>query len=115
VHTPFGTALKDWRTQRRLSQLDLGLSANVSSRHISFLETGRSRPSREMVLRLCEELAVPRPARNQLLSAAGLAPAWYCNRRWNRSAHLQPRVLRVLETGQRGEPLPLVEQREIVP
>ncbi len=72
----FGTALKDWRNQRRMSQLDLGLNANVSARHISFLETGRSRPSRAMVLMLCEELDIPLLARNQLLSAAGLAPAY---------------------------------------
>ncbi|MEM7445400.1 MAG: helix-turn-helix domain-containing protein [Pseudomonadota bacterium] len=79
MNTAFGTALKEWRTQRRMSQLDLGLSANVSARHISFLETGRSRPSRSMVLQLCEELEVPRVSRNHLLTAAGLAPA-YANR-----------------------------------
>ena len=72
----FGETLKDWRNQRRMSQLDLGLSANVSARHISFLETGRSKPSRTMVLKLCEELDVPRPARNQLLNSAGMAPAY---------------------------------------
>ncbi len=72
----FGATLKTWRNRRRLSQLDLGLSANVSSRHISFLETGRAQPSRGMVLRLCEELELPRAARNQLLFAAGLAPAY---------------------------------------
>ncbi len=72
----FGTVLKDWRQQRRISQLDLGLSANVSSRHISFLETGRSKPSRDMVMRLCDELEVPRQARNQFMSSAGLAPAY---------------------------------------
>ena len=74
--TTFGTTLKHWRAERRMSQLDLGLSANVSARHISFLETGRARPSRAMVLQLCEELAVPRPTRNQMLTAAGLAPAY---------------------------------------
>ncbi|MEM7213083.1 MAG: helix-turn-helix transcriptional regulator [Pseudomonadota bacterium] len=72
----FGSALREWRQQRRLSQLDLGLGANVSARHISFLETGRSRPSRAMVLQLCEELQVPRAGRNRLLTAAGLAPAY---------------------------------------
>ena len=72
----FGPALREWRQQRRMSQLDLGLSANVSARHISFLETGRARPSRSMVLQLCEELEVPRAARNHLLTAAGLAPAY---------------------------------------
>ncbi|MEM7427701.1 MAG: helix-turn-helix domain-containing protein [Pseudomonadota bacterium] len=74
--TAFGTALKTWRGQRRMSQMELGLSANVSARHISFLETGRARPSRSMVLQLCEELDVPRQARNRLLTSAGLAPAY---------------------------------------
>ena len=74
--TEFGPVLKEWRVMRRMSQLDLGLSANVSARHISFLETGRARPSRGMILRLCDELAVPRAARNTWLTAAGLAPAY---------------------------------------
>jgi transcriptional regulator with XRE-family HTH domain len=72
----FGDALRDWRGKRRRSQLDLGLSANVSARHISFLETGRARPSRAMVLSLCEELGVPRPDRNHMLTAAGFAPLY---------------------------------------
>ena len=72
----FGALLKDWRGQRRMSQLDLGLSANVSARHISFLETGRARPSRTMVFQLSETLDVPRGARNVLLNAAGFAPAY---------------------------------------
>ncbi len=76
MQSDFGAGLKQWRQQRRRSQLDLGLSANVSARHISFLETGRSKPSRTMVLQLCEELDVPRPDRNALLVAAGLAPAY---------------------------------------
>ncbi|MDD9909589.1 MAG: helix-turn-helix transcriptional regulator [Ahrensia sp.] len=74
--TQFGASLKHWRTQRRMSQLDLGLGADVSARHISFLETGRSRPSRAMVLQLCEELDVPRAARNAMLNQAGLAAAY---------------------------------------
>lgn len=74
----FGTVLKTWRTQRRMSQLDLGLNANVSARHISFLETGRSRPSRSMVLHLCDQLEVPLQARNHLLSAAGHSSAYRC-------------------------------------
>ncbi|MEM1315000.1 MAG: helix-turn-helix domain-containing protein [Pseudomonadota bacterium] len=72
----FGAELRSWRTRRRLSQLDLGLEAEVSARHISFLETGRARPSRDMVLRLAEHLSVPRAERNRLLTAAGLAPAY---------------------------------------
>lgn len=76
MHASFGAVLKEWRGLRRMSQLDLGVEAGVSSRHISFLETGRSRPSRGMVLRLCEELQVPVSARNRFLAAAGLAPAY---------------------------------------
>jgi len=76
----FGDGLKDWRTRRRCSQLDLGLNADVSARHISFLETGRSHPSRSMVLTLCDALDVPKHARNQLMTSAGFAPA-YASRR----------------------------------
>ncbi len=72
----WGELLRDWRQRRRLSQLDLALDAGVSARHLSFLETGRSRPSREMVMRLAEELEVPLRDRNRLLLAAGFAPAY---------------------------------------
>ena len=71
-----GALLRDWRRRRRLSQLDLALEAGVSARHVSFLETGRSRPSREMVLHLSEQLDVPLRDRNRLLLAAGFAPAF---------------------------------------
>jgi len=84
----FGTTLKEWRNRRHISQLDLGLSADVSSRHISFLETGRARPSRAMVLRLCENLDIPLSARNHLLTAAGMAPI-YANRAFS-DAEMQP-------------------------
>jgi transcriptional regulator with XRE-family HTH domain len=72
----FGPQLKSWRQRRRMSQLDLAVEADVSSRHLSFVETGRSRPSREMVLRLAERLEVPLRARNALLLAAGYAPSY---------------------------------------
>lgn len=72
----FGTLLRDWRGRRRLSQLELGLAANVSARHISFLETGRARPSQAMVLQLSESLEVPRTTRNVLLNAAGFTKAY---------------------------------------
>ncbi|SHL37892.1 transcriptional regulator, XRE family [Pseudonocardia thermophila] len=72
----FGPLLREWRRRRRMTQLDLGLAADVSPRHLSFLETGRSRPSREMVLHLSEELDVPLRARNELMIAAGYAPAY---------------------------------------
>lgn len=68
--------MKQWRQRRRLSQLDLALEADVSSRHVSFIETGRSAPSRAMVLRLAAALEVPLRERNQLLMAAGLAPVY---------------------------------------
>jgi transcriptional regulator with XRE-family HTH domain len=68
--------LRDWRQRRRMSQLDLALEAGVSARHLSFLETGRSKPSREMVLRLAEHLDVPLRDRNQLLLAGGYAPIY---------------------------------------
>src|SRR5919201_3605571 len=71
---PLGTLLKDWRQRRRLSQLDLALEAGVSARHLSFVETGRSKPSREMVIHLAEQLEVPLRDRNHLLLAAGYAP-----------------------------------------
>ena len=72
-----GTLLRDWRTRRRLSQLDLASDAGISSRHLSFVETGRSRPSREMVLHLADHLDVPLRARNALLIAAGYAPTFH--------------------------------------
>jgi transcriptional regulator with XRE-family HTH domain len=68
--------LREWRRRRRLSQLELAQEANVSSRHLSFVETGRSRPSAEMVLHLAERLDVPLRERNDLLLAAGYAPAY---------------------------------------
>lgn len=71
---PIGDLLREWRQRRHLSQLDLALEADISSRHLSFLETGRSRPSRDMVLHLAERLDVPLRDRNLLLHAAGFAP-----------------------------------------
>jgi transcriptional regulator with XRE-family HTH domain len=71
-----GPLLREWRQRRRLSQLDLAVRADVSQRHVSFVETGRSRPSRTLVLHLAEELDVPLRERNRLLVAAGFAPAY---------------------------------------
>ncbi|PRC54517.1 transcriptional regulator, partial [Mycobacterium sp. ITM-2017-0098] len=72
----FGSMLRSWRLRRRLSQLDLALDADVSARHVSFLETGRSAPRRAMVLRLAAVLNVPQREQNRLLVAAGLAPVY---------------------------------------
>ena len=72
----FPRLLRGWRRKRRLSQLDLALSSGVSQRHLSFLESGRSQPSREMVLQLSETLEVPLRERNDWLTAAGFAPVF---------------------------------------
>src|SRR5260370_5616866 len=71
-----GDHLREWRQRRHLSQLDLAGDAEISARHLSFVETGRAAPSRDMVRKLAERLAVPLRERNVLLVAAGLAPAF---------------------------------------
>ncbi|MFN2560477.1 MAG: helix-turn-helix domain-containing protein [Jatrophihabitans sp.] len=73
---PVGQLLRDWREPRRLSQLELSIQAEISTRHLSFVETGRSRPTPEMILKLTEHLDVPLRERNQLLLAGGYAPAY---------------------------------------
>jgi transcriptional regulator with XRE-family HTH domain len=73
---PVGELLRTWRQRRSLSQLDLALRAEVSARHVSFMETGRSKPSREMLLHLAEELDIPLRERNALLVAGGFAPVY---------------------------------------
>lgn len=81
----FPQALKTWRAARRFSQLALAAEAEVSARHIAFLETGRARPSPEMVARLGDALDLPLDARNRMLAAAGFAPR-YPARRWDDAA-----------------------------
>lgn len=76
VANKIGELLRDWRTRRHLSQLDLAVEAGVSTRHLSFVETGRSKPSPELVLTLAEHLDVPLRERNTLLLAAGYAPRY---------------------------------------
>ncbi|MBI2760338.1 MAG: helix-turn-helix transcriptional regulator [Chloroflexi bacterium] len=73
---PVGDLLREWRQRRRLSQLDFACEADISSKHLSFLETGRSLPSRDMVLHLAEQLDIPLRERNVLLLAAGYAPVF---------------------------------------
>ncbi|MBX9402826.1 helix-turn-helix transcriptional regulator [Lysobacter sp. BMK333-48F3] len=77
---PVGELLRDWRQRRRLTQFDLAEMAQISTRHVSFIETGRSLPSRAMLLRLADRLEVPLRERNVLMTAAGLAPM-YAERR----------------------------------
>ena len=76
LQKPVGDHLREWRLRRRMSQMDLALEAEISTRHLSFLETGRARPSREMVLHLAEQLEIPLRDRNVLLVAAGFAPVF---------------------------------------
>jgi transcriptional regulator with XRE-family HTH domain len=73
---PVGQLLRGWRERRRLSQLELSIQAEISTRHLSFVETGRSKPTPEMILKLTEHLDVPLRERNQLLLAGGYAPAY---------------------------------------
>jgi len=75
-HRPVGDLLREWRQRRQLSQLDLAIQAEISARHLSFVETGRSKPTSEMILRLTEHLDVPLRDRNTLLLAGGYAPAY---------------------------------------
>src|SRR5918997_5349576 len=75
-HETVGSLLREWRGRRRLTQLDLALDAGVSARHLSFVETGRSKPGREMLLAVAERLQIPFRHRNDLLLAAGHAPAF---------------------------------------
>jgi transcriptional regulator with XRE-family HTH domain len=71
-----GQLLREWRERRRISQLDLSIQADISARHLSFVETGRSQPTSGMILRLSEQLDVPLRERNALLLAGGYAPAY---------------------------------------
>jgi transcriptional regulator with XRE-family HTH domain len=99
----FSVLLRHWRTRRGLSQLDLALTAGVSARHVSFLETGRSRPGEGMVLRLGSALDVPLRDQNRMLEAAGFAAMW------QEQAALPPVVAQVLERMLvQQEPYPLV-------
>ncbi|MCB8828204.1 helix-turn-helix domain-containing protein, partial [Escherichia coli] len=71
-----GDHLKQWRSHRHMSQMDLALEAGISSRHLSFLETGRARPSEGMIIRICEALELPFKIQNELFGAAGFAPRY---------------------------------------
>ncbi len=74
--TAFGDILREWRTIRRFSQLQLSLEAEISARHVSFLESGRARPSRAMVIKLAEALEMPKESANHAMHAAGFAPVF---------------------------------------
>ena len=92
TQTPCGDLIRTWRQRRHLSQLELSSQVAVSTRHLSFVETGRSKPSRDMVLHLADHLDVPLRDRNQLLLAAGFAPVY------PESSLHSPQMLAVRET-----------------
>jgi transcriptional regulator with XRE-family HTH domain len=73
---PFGVLLRRWRERRRMTQMDLSFATDSSTRHLSYLETGRAQPSRQMAMRLAEQLEIPLRGQNELLLAAGFAPAF---------------------------------------
>ncbi|WP_062347369.1 helix-turn-helix domain-containing protein [Herbidospora yilanensis] len=109
--TSVGPLLRGWRENRRLSQLDLSVAADVSTRHISFLETGRARPSREMILRIADCLDLPLRERNRLLLSAGFAPVYGETSLSNpRMAAIQAAIRQVL-TGHEPYPAVVVDQR----
>lgn len=101
-----GELLREWRDRRRISQLALSISAEISTRHLSFVETGRSKPSRDMVLRLGEHLDVPLRERNQLLLAAGYAPVYTAGSLVDPELATARQAVRQLLTGH--EPYPAV-------
>ena len=111
VPRPIGDLLREWRQQRHLSQLDLALEAEVSARHISFLETGRSLPSREMVLRLAEQLEVPLRERNELLIAAGYAPHFPERSLDDPALHQAREAVRLVLAGHEPYPALAVDRR----
>lgn len=100
----FGPLLRDWRQRRRMSQLALACEAEISTRHLSFLECGRAAPSRDMIVRLAEQLEVPLRERNRLLLAAGFAPAY--PERGVDDAALQAAMLAVDRVLEAHEPFP---------
>ncbi|MGB7413120.1 MAG: helix-turn-helix transcriptional regulator [Thermosynechococcaceae cyanobacterium] len=100
----FGQFLKQWRSQRNFSQLDLSMASGVSQRHISFIESGRARPSRDMVLKLAAVLDIPLRQQNKMLTAAGFAPIYS---EFDLSAPELDPILRALDfTLQQQEPYP---------
>lgn len=102
--SPFGRHVRRWRAIRRMSQLDLAVAAGTTARHISFVKTGRSRPGRELILRIGAALRVPLPERNALLTAAGFAPSFPAHELGSQAMEPVNRVLTAVL--RRHEPYP---------
>jgi transcriptional regulator with XRE-family HTH domain len=107
---PVGELLRHWRTRRRLSQLDLANLADVSTRHISFVETGRAAPSRELILHLTEHLDVPLRERNRLLLAAGFAPVYHESTMDEPAMHAVRQTLRQIMEAHEPYPAAVVDR-----
>ncbi|MGA8113185.1 MAG: helix-turn-helix transcriptional regulator [Actinocatenispora sp.] len=105
-----GALLREWRQRRRLSQLELSLEADVSTRHLSYVETGRSRPTSQMILRLAERLEVPLRERNALLLAGGYAPAYPQNGLTSPDLAAVRQALRQVLDGHRPYPAVVVDR-----
>jgi transcriptional regulator with XRE-family HTH domain len=101
---PIGDLLRQWRQRRRLSQMALALDAEISAKHLSFVESGRARPSREMVLRLGEQLALPLREQNQLLLSAGYAPIFQQRPLEHPDLQMAHKAMQLILTGH--EPFP---------
>lgn len=106
-----GDHLREWRQRRRMSQLDLALEAEISTRHLSFVETGRAQPSREMVLHLAEQLDIPLRERNVILVAAGFAPVFRERPLDDPAMTAARRAVEVILAGHEPYPALVVDQR----
>jgi transcriptional regulator with XRE-family HTH domain len=96
--TPVGAMLREWRELRRFSQLQLSIRCEVSAKHLSYVETGRSQPSHEMIVHLCDHLEVPLRGRNAMLLAAGYAPRYHDHGYPNTNPHLDSIIELVIES-----------------
>ncbi|HKE96302.1 MAG TPA: helix-turn-helix transcriptional regulator, partial [Povalibacter sp.] len=107
---PFGHQLRQWRQRRHFSQLDLASEVEVSTRHLSFIETGRAQPSRAMVLRLAERLSIPLRERNALLMAAGFAPMYSMHALADPALSIAREAVNLVLTGHEPYPALLIDR-----
>jgi transcriptional regulator with XRE-family HTH domain len=108
--SPFGRQVRRWRAIRRMSQLDLAVAAGTTPRHLSFVETGRSRPGRDLILRNADALTVPLPERNTLLEAAGLPPLFPAHELGSHALEPVDRVLDKVLAGHEPYPARVIRQ-----
>jgi transcriptional regulator with XRE-family HTH domain len=109
-HPQIGQLLREWRERRGCTQLDLALDAGVSARHLSFIETGRSKPGAQIILRVAEQLEIPLRERNQLLLAAGYAPAFPEHSLQDRELAAVRQALDLILTGHEPNPALVIDR-----